>query len=258
MDVLASEDEKMTWYENTDGLGTFGPQRVITQGWWSDISIADLDGDSDLDLIARGNAVAWFENEDGAGSFGPQRVISQGGSVAVADLDNDGDVDVISASRRDDGTTTVAFYENVDGAGTFGPQIVIAPDAYRQFRSVFASDVDTDGDLDVVYASERGIVWYENLLAHAGDANRDGLFNSSDLVQAFQAGEYEDDVEDNSSWEEGDWNGDGDFDSSDLVEAFKGGQYERKSLTVASKIAAAVDWLFAHEDRIRQGKAYVA
>ena len=50
-----------------------------------------------------------------------------------------------------------------------------------------------------------------------GDANGDGLFNSTDLVIVLQAGEYEDRIEDNSTFAEGDWNGDGDFDSSDLV-----------------------------------------
>ncbi|MCA9213377.1 MAG: CotH kinase family protein, partial [Planctomycetales bacterium] len=53
-----------------------------------------------------------------------------------------------------------------------------------------------------------------------GDANHDGLFNSQDLVQIFQAAEYEDDVPGNSTWEEGDWDGDGDFTTSDLVFAF--------------------------------------
>ena len=58
-----------------------------------------------------------------------------------------------------------------------------------------------------------------------GDANRDGLFNSSDLTEVFQVGKYEDDVPNNTSWEEGDWNADGEFDSSDLVRAFQEGQY---------------------------------
>ncbi|MCA9149275.1 MAG: lamin tail domain-containing protein [Planctomycetales bacterium] len=58
-----------------------------------------------------------------------------------------------------------------------------------------------------------------------GDVNHDGIFNSADLVAIFQAGEYEDDIEDNSSWEEGDWNGDGDFTTADLVYAFQAGTY---------------------------------
>lgn len=58
-----------------------------------------------------------------------------------------------------------------------------------------------------------------------GDANRDGVFNSSDLTAVFRSGEFEDDVASNSIWEEGDWNADGDFDTSDLVLAFQAGKY---------------------------------
>jgi hypothetical protein len=50
-----------------------------------------------------------------------------------------------------------------------------------------------------------------------GDSNLDGIVNSSDLVLVFQAGEYEDLIVSNSTFEEGDWNGDGDFTTSDLV-----------------------------------------
>ena len=58
-----------------------------------------------------------------------------------------------------------------------------------------------------------------------GDANRDGVFDSSDLILAFQAAEFEDDVAGNSTWEEGDWNHDGDFTTSDFVVAFRFGAY---------------------------------
>ena len=70
----------------------------------------------------------------------------------------------------------------------------------------------------------------------AGDANVDGSFDSTDLVQVFQAGEYEDGVPANSSWSEGDWNCDLEFDSSDLVAAFQAGSYER-----AARPARGVD-----------------
>jgi hypothetical protein len=58
-----------------------------------------------------------------------------------------------------------------------------------------------------------------------GDANRDGRFDSSDLVLILAAGEYEDEVADNSTWEDGEWNGDGDFTTADLVLALSAGQF---------------------------------
>ncbi len=40
-------------------------------------------------------------------------------------------------------------------------------------------------------------------------------------------GQYEDGVEDNSTWETGDWNADLDFNSADFVTAFQDGGYEQ-------------------------------
>jgi hypothetical protein len=45
-------------------------------------------------------------------------------------------------------------------------------------------------------------------------------------VELFQAGQYEDDFEMNSTWATGDWNGDFDFNSRDLVLAFQNAGYE--------------------------------
>lgn len=69
-----------------------------------------------------------------------------------------------------------------------------------------------------------------------GDANLDGLFTSEDLVQVFQAGEYEDGIDGNSSWATGDWNGDAEFGSLDLVRAFQAGTYEQGPLATANLV----------------------
>ena len=67
---------------------------------------------------------------------------------------------------------------------------------------------------------------YRRLLAVIGDVNGDTLFDSSDLVAVFKAGEYEDGIVCNSTYEEGDWNRDCEFDTSDLVFAFRSGGYQ--------------------------------
>ena len=68
--------------------------------------------------------------------------------------------------------------------------------------------------------------WVKELKnTYFGDANLDGEFNSADLVQVFQANEYEDDLDNNSGWADGDWNADREFTSSDLVAAFQDGGY---------------------------------
>jgi hypothetical protein len=85
----------------------------------------------------------------------------------------------------------------------------------------------------------------ENIIGSiTGDANLDLLFNSTDMVQVFQRGEYEDGIPLNSGWEEGDWNGDGDFDSSDMVMAFQKGGYERGAVARQS-VRARSGWIGA-------------
>ena len=71
-----------------------------------------------------------------------------------------------------------------------------------------------------------------------GDSNGDGVFDSSDMLLVFQAGEYEDDVPMNSTFAEGDWDGDGDFTTRDIVWVFMHGVFDRAGL--ASKPSQVV------------------
>jgi hypothetical protein len=133
LDALSAsrDDDKIAWYENTDGAGSFGPEQIITadpdgigtqQGEADSaraVYAADLDGDGDLDVISAShtdNKIAWYENSDGAGGFGAQQVItSQAGEARLAiaaDLDGDGDLDVVTASRGD---STTAWHPNRGG-----------------------------------------------------------------------------------------------------------------------------------------------
>lgn len=77
-----------------------------------------------------------------------------------------------------------------------------------------------------------------------GDSDRDGSFTSSDLVQVFQIGEYEDQMVLNSSWEDGDWDADREFGSSDLVYAFQDGGYEQAAAAIIPEPSATLLLLF--------------
>lgn len=172
MDVLSASfsDNKIAWYENTDGLGNFGSQQIITTNALStrDVYSADLDGDGDMDVLVAATAsheVIWFENTDGLGNFGSEQIISTNASsvlsVYAADLDGDGDLDVLSASLSDD---KIAWYENTDGLGNFGLQQIITTSLGGQ-NKVYATDLDNDGDIDVLSSApgEDVIAWYENI-----------------------------------------------------------------------------------------------
>lgn len=141
-----------------------------------------------------------------------------------------------------------------------------------QAAPVIGRPVEPNGETIAYDANNRGYFTisegFDSLLyffprlgpAAAGDANRDGLFNSSDLVAVFQRGKYETGLP--ALWEEGDWNGDGQFSSADLLRAFQLGGYESPAARPASLAdvieapatssshsssleSAAVDWLLS-------------
>ena len=172
MDIASASQGSSTiaWQENIDGLGTFGPQQIVSDNltYTQYVYASDLDNDEDMDLLAYSpteDLIVWFENLDGEGTFGEQRIISTATDlpkeVVTADLDGDGDEDVISASRYDN---TIAWFENLDGLGNFGPIQIISNTAITAL-SVYASDLDGDGDMDVIGTSNgsKRLYWYENL-----------------------------------------------------------------------------------------------
>ena len=186
LDVLSAsdEDDTVAWYENTDGSGTFAAPRIITDTAIGARSVFadDIDSDGDVDALSAswgvdnsGNnpnmAVAWYENApdpEPLGSFVSQQAIAYHTapvSVIAADLDNDGDLDVLSASYGDD---TIAWYENLDGQGKSWTEHIITTLADGAW-DVFAADLDNDGDLDVLSASNlnNDVAWYENRLSEA-------------------------------------------------------------------------------------------
>ena len=88
------------------------------------------------------------------------------------------------------------------------------------------SEIDLNGDGERSHADLTLLI--ESVFQTSfGDANLDGKFDSSDFVVVFQAAEYEDEIENNSTWSTGDWNCDGDFDTNDFVVAFQAGGFIR-------------------------------
>jgi hypothetical protein len=96
------------------------------------------------------NTIAWYENNNGDGSSWTAANIvtnkNNAHSVFAADIDGDGDMDIVSASAGDD---TIAWYEN---NGDTNPSFTAAniSTSAENVQSVFAADMDGDGDMDIV------------------------------------------------------------------------------------------------------------
>lgn len=181
------------WYENTDGLGNFGTEKIITflvsQLYFTNVS--DIDGDGDMDILtasSQDNKIAWYENTDGKGNFSDQKIITtdaiNANYVIAADLDGDGDNDVISGSFGD---KKIAWYENIEGKGNFGSQKIITTNTNGAIK-LFISDLDNDGDLDIISASpgDNKIGWYINIdgKGNFGNPDRNQLVISSSALGA--------------------------------------------------------------------------
>jgi hypothetical protein len=302
LDVLAAVSDfsyghRIVWYENTDGMGTFSEQRVISalEGARS-VAAADLDGDGDVDVmsgsvigLSLAGELVWYENTDGKGGFSPPRAIAPpriGGGIyhiLTADVDSDGDVDVVSPAHgwyentdgkgsfgwiRPIGFTThrgatadvdgdgdldflaakafvtadvrdfkIAWVENTDGKGRFGPERIITTQHGANW--VTATDVDGDGDQDVLLAFDSNIAWYENTDGKGSFGVPEVIPRQVGGARSVTAADVDGDgdvdvlsVSYNGgiNWYEqrlvGDSNDDGVFDSSDLVLVFTAGKYE--------------------------------
>jgi hypothetical protein len=170
MDILSASrnDDIIAWYEN-DGAAdpSWTASNIATSADQpQSVFAADMDNDGDMDIVSASDGddtIAWYEN-DGASdpSWSAANIDTNADGaqdVHVADMDNDGDLDILSASAEDD---TIAWYENDGAADPSWTASNIATSADGA-RSVFAADIDNDGDMDVISASyvDDAIAWYE-------------------------------------------------------------------------------------------------
>ena len=126
----------------------------------------DLDNDGDLDLLTASyfdNKVAKLENI-GTGNFGKIELITQDNNrplwSEIIDLDSDGDEDILSLSYSHD---KIIWYAN-DGTSDFGQQQIISQGVIDEPIKLRASDVDQDGDIDILVRNKmNSFYWLENL-----------------------------------------------------------------------------------------------
>jgi autotransporter-associated beta strand protein len=220
----------------TEGdLAKTGGGTLVLNGASTFITVADgvLAGNGDLDRLTVG-AGGTVSPGDGIGSLSVSNTVTIEGTLR-ADVGKNTDLLIGRRSIQLEPGSRLQV-QPLEGLGVPGAQsrtlltanrfkgtfaTVPAVGAHLGF-GVFAMDPDRDGS-SLSYLPDR--VSIDLFQARPGDANGDGQFESSDLIQVSQEGRYE--SRQPADWTQGDWNGDAEFNSADIVAAFQDGGYQQ-------------------------------
>jgi hypothetical protein len=169
--VYGSENaNEIGWYENNGQQPPGFIQHVVVTNLdhVKFVFAADMDLDGDLDLFSASSeddVIAWYENDGQQTPTFVQHVVTNGAdgarSVVAADVDGDGDPDILAAARV---SGQVIWFPNqtIHRSARYpaGPESVVA--TRPGSRHVTASDLDLDGDLDLISINDKNIGWHEN------------------------------------------------------------------------------------------------
>jgi hypothetical protein len=192
-DVISGSLNGVGWYQNIDGIGTFGNEQIIDDSFvsYQYLNLHDLDMDGDMDILYTiyPNGIGWLENVDGLGSFGQGRIIADTDylyNMSATDIDGDGDLDVFANLYHNSINNRLVWYENIDGLGNFSDENLIEIGDFY-VSTLLNFDLDNDGDMDLITSYESyspsQLIWYENI---------DGLGNFSSSQEIFQFNYFSD------------------------------------------------------------------
>jgi FG-GAP-like repeat/Secretion system C-terminal sorting domain len=199
LDILGAAlglGDDMAWWENVDGHGLVWAEHIISEDFNSARIIygIDMDEDGDVDILGAAggdtNQISWWENIDGSGLVWDIHLVVDEydgiRSVYPQDMDGDSDLDILSATAGSH--TNILWWENTNGDGIIWESHLIDWPVGGP-HSVYAADMDRDGDIDVLCAARVGddIIWWENS-SEAGipwyEHTIDGHFNQAISVFA--------------------------------------------------------------------------
>jgi len=201
MDVVACADteDDVSWFENR---GDMEGSTTDTDDDWNEVSVegdfngansvypVDLDSDGDIDIVGAenvDNTVSWFENlgdptkavtptdtDDDWREITIDTTFNGASSVFPVDMDRDGDIDVLASANTGD---EVSWYENKGDPTKLGTTGTTDDDweersidaSHDAPNYVIASDIDGDGDFDVLCAADQAGI--EEVSWWASDGN---------------------------------------------------------------------------------------
>ncbi|GEM_PF-1797943 len=160
------------WYAN-NGAGQFAPPEILFNTS-AELVFADVNNDNLPDaIVGSGSAFYWLPNL-GGGSFGSLQLIGFGvNTFKVADLNGDGNIDIIGRNT----TTGETVWLAGNGAGSFAVPVPL-PTITNDIAAI--TDLDLDGDIDLITCSSNQLNWYAN--------NGSGVFGNAQFIAASTPG----------------------------------------------------------------------
>jgi hypothetical protein len=158
--VAVGTSGSVAWFENL-GNQTFVQHSIATNMIGARrVCAGDLDNDGNIDLVVACTqspaGVVRFMN-NGAMQFTAAQLFTSWyfWEMELHDLDQDGDLDLIGS----DPGGNLKWWENTQGGQVF----VVHTLSYDSGRGFGVSDLDGDGDPDVVGWADFNVVWFENV-----------------------------------------------------------------------------------------------
>ncbi len=170
-DVLGADFTRgeITWLRNDGGEPIQWAEFIIDNSFAGahQVYACDIDDDGDYDALgtaAIGNEIAWWQNDGGNPIVWTKQIIDSNfrGAlrVSVTDVDDDGDMDVLGTAVN---SNRISWWRNDGGDPIIWTKLTV--DNYcRGAWPLDVSDLDNDGDMDVIGGGVAGIGWYENHL----------------------------------------------------------------------------------------------
>jgi hypothetical protein len=171
IDIIGASmyDNDIAWWRNDGGNPTIWTKFIICDNCQSvrSANAADIDGDSDLDIIGgcfSSNKVIWLRNDGGDPiswtEFEVTHSFAGAHKVLARDLDNDGDPDIVGAGYQ---AAQIAWWRNDGGDPIIWTMQIIASHFYGAVM-VHTADFDNDNNEDVIGAGDtiNDVAWWRN------------------------------------------------------------------------------------------------
>jgi hypothetical protein len=174
-DVVADSASGAVRYYLSNGNGSFGPSNLVYGEPGTAVTVGHIDNDGQLDIaFAEGNNL-WATFNDN-GTFDGNQILTGASlstyvAIRIGDLDRDGDGDIVAINTDEE---VLVAYKNAGASFT----IQTVATGIIDLRDLELSDMDSDGDLDIVIAasdflgsSTDRVAWYPNNIGTFGIAN---------------------------------------------------------------------------------------